>query len=310
MRWGLLALALLLIPLASAATIRGVIYTEELTIAENVILTISTSPQLRVLVPDGAYEVELPPGKYALAITQLGTNITLTEQLTVAQEGIFTHDIFLLPDLTEEDELYDELVGDFESPPEDFTAADGSSDLSSRLIVGALLIIVIGGAGHWALRHSRKKRSTQTKRVKEETVPDEYLERGESEPHRLRARGERQDREDQEGPREHPCAEEIICAAVSTVLTALLGSKYYEFWMDSLAGDKVTPLPDFGASPKSTPQSFAHIEAVCLGCTLWNAVAFRARENIVFAERGKNRMNPPRPKERGIPPSSSRTAEI
>jgi len=177
MRWGLLALALLLIPLASAATIRGVIYTEELTIAENVILTISTSPQLRVLVPDGAYEVELPPGKYALAITQLGTNITLTEQLTVAQEGIFTHDIFLLPDLTEEDELYDELVGDFESPPEDFTAADGSSDLSSRLIVGALLIIVIGGAGHWALRHSRKKRSTQTKRVKEETVPDEYLAR-------------------------------------------------------------------------------------------------------------------------------------
>ena len=120
MKWvAIFALFLFLALPVHAATLQGTIYDTNLDVVENVVITISTSPQQRMLSTDGAYTFEVPQGTYTIIALYAdgGRNQTSTEQLLVEQEGVFTYDLFLLPDidfnedvLEEPDELLDIYV--------------------------------------------------------------------------------------------------------------------------------------------------------------------------------------------------------
>ena len=99
-----LILLLLLIPLATAATLQGSIYNTNLDLETDVLIEIDTQPAQKFLAKDGTYSFELVTGKYVLTARKGFSEIT--EDVSVSNEGTFTLDLFLLSDVFEEDELW------------------------------------------------------------------------------------------------------------------------------------------------------------------------------------------------------------
>lgn len=98
---------LLIIPLASAATLKGSIYDENLDLAKDVLVEINTVPQQKFLAKAGSYAFDLAPGKYIL--TAKNDQYVITEQVEITSgQGEYLLDLFLLPDFVEEDELWQE----------------------------------------------------------------------------------------------------------------------------------------------------------------------------------------------------------
>jgi uncharacterized membrane protein len=118
----LLSILMLLLALqfASAATLKGTIYSEDLTVAKDVLVTIDTQPQQRLLSTDGTYEFMIPPGNYTIRLHYLrgGFNASVTENVVVAANGTFTYDLFLIPGLDEEESLYQDISSDFNATPD------------------------------------------------------------------------------------------------------------------------------------------------------------------------------------------------
>ncbi|MDP3698431.1 MAG: hypothetical protein Q8R47_02495 [Nanoarchaeota archaeon] len=98
---------LLMTPLASAATLKGSIYDENLDVAQDVLVEINTIPQQKYLAKTGSYSFDLPVGKYAL--TAKNDQYIISEQVEITSaQGEYILDLFLLPDFVEEDELWQE----------------------------------------------------------------------------------------------------------------------------------------------------------------------------------------------------------
>ena len=97
----LVLLTLLVVQLASAAMLQGTIYREDLSVAKDVLVTIDTQPEQRLLSVEGTYEFMVPPGNYTLQVHDLngGLNDSDTDNVTVAENGTFTYDLFLFPNL-------------------------------------------------------------------------------------------------------------------------------------------------------------------------------------------------------------------
>jgi uncharacterized membrane protein len=103
-------LAVLIIPLATATTLKGSVYNSNLEIEPNVLIQINTVPIQKFLTKDGNFQFELPPGKYTLSANKGLSEIT--EEIEIVQEGIFLYDIFLLDDFTDEDDIWQETEED------------------------------------------------------------------------------------------------------------------------------------------------------------------------------------------------------
>jgi uncharacterized membrane protein len=100
----LLTISLLLISLASAATLKGTIYDSNLDVAKDSLIEINTNPTQKFLAKEGDYLFEVPQGEYIIKVTK--GFFSTSEQLTVSNEGEFVYDLFLLEDFSEEDELW------------------------------------------------------------------------------------------------------------------------------------------------------------------------------------------------------------
>jgi len=92
---------------ASAAEITGKSYSPDLNPLKNVIVEINTQPK-QIVVTDPSYSFTVSPGEYTLkAIYENEEEYYLEENITVRQEGKFSHDLILfypledvqLPDL-------------------------------------------------------------------------------------------------------------------------------------------------------------------------------------------------------------------
>jgi len=140
------AFAILLLLFAApalGATLQGTIYQDDLTVAQNVLVTIDTQPEQRLLSTDGNYQFDVPPGNYTLRVRYLheGVNDTMSEKVQVTQDGTFTYDLFLLHDLAEEESLFNDLSGDLTEPPSDpLQTGDGPWPI---IILMIFLIIVL-----------------------------------------------------------------------------------------------------------------------------------------------------------------------
>jgi len=153
-------LLLLALQLASAATLRGTIYSEDLTVAKDVLVTIDTQPQQRLLSTDGTYEFMVPPGNYTIRLHYLrgGLNASATENVVVATNGTFTYDLFLIPGLEEEESLYQDISNDFNATPDipevpPNPATSGAWPLVILIVVVLALLFV---PYHLLKRHFRR----------------------------------------------------------------------------------------------------------------------------------------------------------
>ncbi|MBI2668464.1 hypothetical protein HYX14_01345 [Candidatus Woesearchaeota archaeon] len=100
----ILLIALLLAATAHAALLQGTIYGEQLKVEQNVLVGINTTPEQKMLAKEGAYRFQVPLGKYALT-AQKG-DIKVQEEMEISAEGEYVLDVFLIPDLADEEELW------------------------------------------------------------------------------------------------------------------------------------------------------------------------------------------------------------
>ncbi len=100
----IILLLLLTIQLATATTLQGTIYNSNLEIESDVLIEIDTTPLQKVLTKEGTYSFELEQGSYTLTARKGLT--TVNEEIEIKNEGIYTFDIFLVPDFTDEEDLW------------------------------------------------------------------------------------------------------------------------------------------------------------------------------------------------------------
>jgi len=144
-RYGVLLLVLLLLHGVLAAELSGTIYDENLQKANNVLVTVDTTPQQRMLSTDGTYAFTLPPGNYTVVAQYQydKNNRTSTEYILITQDGTFIFDLFLLPGL-------DALVFEEETvfPDEDLLAPD-TNNSASQAATRFLIILVLFFFGYF-----------------------------------------------------------------------------------------------------------------------------------------------------------------
>ena len=140
-------LFLLLIPLATATTLQGTIYNEFLEIENDVLVEINTVPQQKFLAKSGEYTFDLPVGTYT--ITAKKEEIVLKEEIKIEEDGIYIYDLFLFPDFTEEDDLWQDTEEDL------FADENGGSDRYAlwRYFLGAAIVLF----ALWRFGKARKK---------------------------------------------------------------------------------------------------------------------------------------------------------
>ena len=158
----ILFMMLLLSSLVSAATLKGSIYNSNLELEKNVVVEIDTKPLQKYLSKDGEYSFELPPGKYTL--TAESSQYIVNENVEIASsEGEFVFDIFLLPDLGEEDELWQDTEQNLEVDPQ----KQGNDNTISYILAGLIVLFAV-----YRIIKARKKYGPLgkfRKRIKEES---------------------------------------------------------------------------------------------------------------------------------------------
>ncbi|MBI2102232.1 hypothetical protein HYT55_00190 [Candidatus Woesearchaeota archaeon] len=154
--WVILLFSLcFLLPFASAATIKGSLYNEQLVLAKDVFVEINTTPAQKFLAKQGSYEFIVPSGEYTLIARKGLTEIK--ENTKIVDDGTYIVDLFLLPDFSVEDELWqnaDELIVE-----ESILEKDSSGAEWWRY----LLVIVILGVLGWRYARMRRKYGSLTR---------------------------------------------------------------------------------------------------------------------------------------------------
>ncbi len=91
---------------ADAATLQGTIYDGDLEPAASVLVEINTQPAQRLLSTDGTYSFEIPPGEYFLSARK--GSLQVREEVQVQADGVFVFDLFLIAEMGEEPDLWEE----------------------------------------------------------------------------------------------------------------------------------------------------------------------------------------------------------
>lgn len=94
MRW---LLFVLFVPSVSAALISGSIYDADLSLIEQSVLTINTSPEQVLVILDGTYALEVGEGSYAIIVE--GGQLEERTMITISEEGTYVRDFILFPDI-------------------------------------------------------------------------------------------------------------------------------------------------------------------------------------------------------------------
>lgn len=158
---------LLIIPLASAATLKGSIYDENLELGKDVLVEINTVPQQKYLAKTGTYSFDLPVGKYTL--TAKNNQYVVTEEVEIpASTGTYVLDLFLLPDFVEEDELWQETQEELPLSTEESSIPWWSWTIAGLIFVLLLARIIYTRKKYGSLSLFRKKIKAESKKTIEQ----------------------------------------------------------------------------------------------------------------------------------------------
>ncbi|MBI4440435.1 hypothetical protein HY638_05670 [Candidatus Woesearchaeota archaeon] len=158
-----------------AAVVHGAVYDLNLERVENIVMEVNSEPQQRLISQDGSYSFELNPGSYTITARYRdnASLLTANENIKIDEEGDFVLDIFLFPDVGEEQELANEgagiSVGD--------EVIDGSSIIRLAWIAAFVIlgISVLGIAGLGFYMYRQKLKVAEVKKAIESGELDEEL---------------------------------------------------------------------------------------------------------------------------------------
>ncbi len=87
----------------NSATVQGNVYDISLDLVKNSIVEINTIPNQKLVARDGSYIFSsVPKGSYEIT-AYTSDNLKTTENITIEQDGTYTIDLFLIPELKEGD---------------------------------------------------------------------------------------------------------------------------------------------------------------------------------------------------------------
>ena len=173
----LFVLIILLIPLVSAATLKGSIYGSNLELETDVLIEIDNQ---KYLSKEGTYTFELEVGDYTLTATK--GFIATSEEIKVTGTNVF--DVFLLDDFTDEDDLWKDTEEQF------FTedVIEDSKYAIWRYILGGLILLALlirlfwvrkkfGSLSKFRRHHKAENRKTTAEHQEEIDNEPGYLDR-------------------------------------------------------------------------------------------------------------------------------------
>ncbi|MBU4501910.1 MAG: carboxypeptidase regulatory-like domain-containing protein [Nanoarchaeota archaeon] len=140
---------LVLINTCLAATIQGTIYDESLSVLENAVVEVDSTPQQRYVAKDGTYSFNLPEGSYTITTKYNGQ--IAEEKVTITQDGEYVLDLFLFPSFEEEDELLEDIGINLED--EYF---EEEKEGYNPIIAGITAVVMIVAVLFYFLHRSRK----------------------------------------------------------------------------------------------------------------------------------------------------------
>ncbi|NOX71301.1 MAG: hypothetical protein GXO64_01195 [Candidatus Micrarchaeota archaeon] len=103
---------LTMISITSAAMVHGTVYDMELEPAENIVLTINSTPKQMFVAKNGTYSFTVAPGDYIISAEcrpryrRCGAD----ENITITDDGDYVVDLILFPDFSEEDAIFNEGI--------------------------------------------------------------------------------------------------------------------------------------------------------------------------------------------------------
>ncbi|HLC65641.1 MAG TPA: hypothetical protein VJI46_05980 [Candidatus Nanoarchaeia archaeon] len=171
----ILSALIILMAGVEAATIHGNVYDLNLDKLDNVVVEVNSEPKQRMISKDGWYSFTLNPGNYVITATykENATQLSAEELVTIKEEGAFVLDLFMFPDIGEEQGLINESeeisVGD--------EVVDGSEIIRLAWIAAFVIfgISVLGIAALGIYMYRQKKKTAEVKKAIESGELDEEL---------------------------------------------------------------------------------------------------------------------------------------
>lgn len=138
-----------------AALIHGSVYDMDLRPAKNVIVEVNTSPIQRYLAKSGNYSFRIPTGVYHIKTQhQYEEEIYKAEEtISIVDNGVYVLDLFLFPDISEDESLFEQANVDFGEPKEE--EQNKTSMLYALIIV---MILGVVGLGFFVKKAKRKEK--------------------------------------------------------------------------------------------------------------------------------------------------------
>jgi len=96
----IMVLTLIMVGIATAATIQGTVYDLSLNKVSKSIVEVDSTPNQRLVTIEGKYSFNLPKGNYIITASANGE--FAKENISIADEGTYNLDLFLFPSLDED----------------------------------------------------------------------------------------------------------------------------------------------------------------------------------------------------------------
>lgn len=135
---GMLIVGLLIIPISLGAEIYGSVYGPSLNKVPNLVIEIDSSPVQRLVSHTGDYSFNVNPGKNYTISAKIQNKVVAQESVFLSEEGRFILDLFVLPDFSEEDQIFFEVD---EPELEDSLFSSGGSVWTIGAIIGGMLVL-------------------------------------------------------------------------------------------------------------------------------------------------------------------------
>jgi uncharacterized membrane protein len=159
----LLLLSIFASHLALGAELSGIVYTQDLAVAKYSLLLVGSAPPQRIILPEGRYNLTLPPGTYHLRAyySERGRTYEDDTRLNITGDRAYTYDFLLFPvEENRTEQLPD--ISALNIPDATKATIDNWAILIIALIAAVVLLLLL------LARSKKKKREEQGKEEKGE----------------------------------------------------------------------------------------------------------------------------------------------
>jgi len=153
--WRVLVCLLIVAASVDAAVLQGAVYTFDLSVANDSIVEINTTPNQLLVAKNGSYRFSVPAGRFM--VTAIKDELFVEEAIAVQDDGEYVLDLILLPELSVEESLMDsdeELVLPY-VPDQTF---------SNSWVVASIVLAVVLCVG-WLFSRKKEKLPTDLGRI-------------------------------------------------------------------------------------------------------------------------------------------------